>query len=111
MLLKELFSPIGAPNDNQDVNWLEDLKFFIDNDNDVISNVMFPAIKKHKKYAGHPDAYKIYIKPIKTCKEMYCKKYDLEGIKDQITKEQIITMARNIAAEQETFIENGDYED
>ena len=50
MRLNELFSPIGAPEENQDINWLEDLKFFMDNDNEVTSNVMFPAIKKHKKY-------------------------------------------------------------
>ena len=34
--------------------------------------------KKHKKYAGHPDAYKIYIKPIQKCKEMYCTKYGID---------------------------------
>jgi|SRR5210317_52508 hypothetical protein len=110
MKLNELFSPIGAPDDNQDVNWLEDLKFFMDNDNDVISNVLFPAIKKHKKYAGHPDAYKIYIKPIKRCKDMYCNKYDINDPGEKFTKETLISMARNIAAEQEKFIERGDYE-
>tara|TARA_Y100000385_G_C12825933_1_gene522403 strand:- start:162 stop:500 length:339 start_codon:yes stop_codon:yes gene_type:complete len=111
MRLNELFSPIGAPEENQDVNWLEDLKFFMNNDNDVTSNVMFPAIKKHKKYAGHPDAYKIYIKPIQKCKEMYCTKF---GIDDddgsKFTKETLINMARSICGEQEKFIERGDYE-
>ena len=111
MLLKELFSPIGAPRDNQDINFLDDLKYFIDNDNDVISNVMFPAIKKHKQYQGHPDAYKLYIKPLQVCKEMYCEKFAIENIEDKITKEQLITMARKIAAEQDKHIEQGDYED
>jgi len=111
MKLNELFSPIGAPEDNQDINWLEDLKFFIDNDNEVTSNVMFPAIKKHKKYAGHPDAYKIYIKPLQTCKEMYCSKYGVEDAGNKFTKETLINMARKIASEQEKFIERGDYED
>jgi hypothetical protein len=32
MLLKEMFSAIGAPKDEQaDIDWLDDLKFFIDN--------------------------------------------------------------------------------
>ena len=75
MRLNELFSPIGAPEENQDINWLEDLKFFMNNDNDVTSNVMFPAIKKHKKYAGHPDAYKIYIKPIQYLQELETHKH------------------------------------
>ena len=111
MKLNELFSPIGAPEDNQDINWLEDLKFFIDNDNEVTSNVMFPAIKKHKKYAGHPDAYKIYIKPLQTCKEMYCSKYGIDEPGEKFTKETLINMARKIASEQEKYIERGDYED
>ena len=111
MKLNELFSPIGAPDDNQDINWLEDLKFFIDNDNEITSNVMFPAIKKHKTYAGHPDAYKIYIKPLQRCKEMYCNKYGVDDDGNKFTKEILINMARKIASEQEKFIERGDYED
>jgi hypothetical protein len=111
MKLNELFSPIGAPSDNQDINWVEDLKFFMDNDNEALSNVMFPAIKKHMNYRGHPDAYKIYIKPIQSCKEMYCNKYKVEDPGEKFTKETIIKMARNIAGQQEKFIERGDYED
>ena len=110
MKLNELFSPIGAPNDIEDVNWIEDLKFFIDNDNDVLSNVMFPAIKKHTKYPGHPDAYKLYIKPLEMCREMYCEKYKVEDMQDKVTREQLISMAKSIAGEQEKFIERGDYE-
>lgn len=110
MLLKELFSPIGAPEDNQDINWHEDLKFFMDSDNDALSNILFPAIKKHMNYVGHPDAYKIYIKPIQQCKEMYCEKYKIDDASSKFTKEEIINMARKIAAEQEKYIGRGDYE-
>lgn len=110
MLLKELFSPIGAPEDNQDINWHEDLKFFMDSDNDALSNILFPAIKKHMNYVGHPDAYKIYINPIQQCKEMYCEKYKIDDASSKFTKEEIINMARKIAAEQEKYIGRGDYE-
>jgi len=111
MKLNELFSPIGAPSDNDDINWLEDFKFFIDNDNEVLSNYMFPAIKKHKQYAGHPDAYKIYIKPIQKCKEAYCTKYNIDDPSEKFSKDTLINMARKIAGEQEKYIERGDYED
>ena len=111
MKLNELFSPIGAPSKNDDINWHSDFKFFIDNDNSVLSNVMFPAIKKHMNYRGHPSAYKIYIKPLQQCKEMYCNKYKIETPEEKFTKEDIIGMARKIAAEQEKYIERGDYED
>jgi hypothetical protein len=111
MKLYELFSPIGAPKENDDINWHGDFKFFIDNDNSVLSNVMFPAIKKHMNYRGHPSAYKIYIKPLQQCKEMYCNKYKIETPEEKFTKEDIIGMARKIAAEQEKYIERGDYED
>ena len=110
MKLNELFSPIGAPDDNQDVNWVEDLKFFMDNDNEVLSNVMFPAIKKHMGYKGHPDAYKIYIKPIQKCKEMYCNKFRIDDGGEKFSKETLISIARKIADDQEKFIERGDYE-
>jgi len=111
MKLNELFSPIGAPDDNQDINWLEDLKVFMDNENEIMSKILFPAIKKHMGYKGHPDAYKIYIKPIKRCKEMYCSKYGIEEPGEKFSNEKLIGMARNIASEQEKFIERGDYED
>jgi len=111
MKLNELFSPIGAPDDNEDINWVEDLKIFIDNDNQVLSNVMFPAIKKHKNYPGHPDAYKIYIKPVNACKEMYCNKFQVDDADQKFPKEQIIALARRIASEQDSFIKRGDYED
>ena len=111
MKLNELFSPIGAPSDNDDINYIEDLKIFIDSDNELMSKVLFPAIKKHMKYKGHPDAYKIYIKPLEQCKEMYCNKFSIEDMQDKINKENIIALARTISGEQEKYIERGDYED
>ena len=45
MLLREMFSAIGAPTSEQtDVDWTNDLKFFIDNDDAVLKNYFFPKI-------------------------------------------------------------------
>ena len=111
MKLNELFSPIGAPDDNQDVNWVDDLKTYIDNDNEIMSTVLFPAIKKHTQYRGHPSAYKIYIKPLEKCREMYANKFSVDDCGDKISRENLITLAKSIASEQEKYIERGDYED
>jgi hypothetical protein len=110
MLLKELFSPVGGPQDMEDIDWVGDLKTFIDNENEVLSNVMFPAIKKHEQMRGNPNAYKIYIKPLQTAKEMYCDKFQVKDGGDKFPKEVIIKMARQIADEQLKHIESGDYE-
>jgi hypothetical protein len=111
MKLNELFSPIGGPSEESDVNWLEDLKFFIDNDNEVMTNVLFPAIKKHQTYKGHPSAYKIYITPIERCKDLYCEKFNIEDPEEKFSRENLIKLARQISSQQEKFIERGDYED
>jgi hypothetical protein len=112
MLLREMFSPIGAPKDDQqDVDWLDDLKFFIDNDDTMLNRHFFPAVKRHKEYKGHPNVYKVYIRPIERCKEAYCSKYEIEEPEEKFTKEKIIQLAKMIANEQELFLSNGDYSD
>jgi len=112
MLLKELFSPIGAPKEKeQDINWVEDLKYFIDNDSEMLSQSLFPAIKKHKQMGDHHDAYKLYIKPIMSCKEVYTNKFNVEEIESKISKGDIIGLAKTFAEEQNKHIKNGDYED
>lgn len=111
MLLKEMFSPLGAPKeDQQDIDWLDDLKFFMDNDNRMLENYFFPAVKKHEQHAGHPKAYKLYVKALKSCLGPYCEKYKVEDSESKFTEESIIEMAKKICSEQEKFIEQGDYE-
>jgi hypothetical protein len=111
MLLKEMFSAIGAPREEEnDVNWVEDLKFFIDNDSDILSRQLFPAIKKHKEYGSHPDAYKLYIKPIQQCKEQYVTKFEIETPEEKFPKGSLIELAKRFAEEQDQFISSGDYE-
>lgn len=111
MLLKEMFSPIGAPDDEQsDINWLNDLKFFIDNDNDMLEDHFFHAVRQHQKYAGHPKAFKLYLRPINRCLEAYCQKYDIEDRDQKFPKDSIIDLAKHFAEQQEKFIQRGDYE-
>ena len=109
--LYEMFSPIGGPNatEEPEIDWLDDLKFFIDNDDSSLENQLFPAIKKHSKYAGHPEAYKLYIKPIENCCEAYCHKFDIDNKEEKFTKESLIELAKKIAEEQNKFIEAGHY--
>jgi hypothetical protein len=111
MLLKEMFSTIGAPtSDQEDIDWTGDLKSFIDNDDNVLKNYFFPAVNRHKEYQGHPDAYKIYIRPLESCKEAYCEKFEIESPEDKFPKEKLIELAKMIAIEQEKYMERGDYD-
>ena len=109
--LYEMFSPIGGPNtmDEPEVDWADDLKFFIDNDDSSLENQLFPAIKKHRKHVGHPDAYKLYIKPIENCCEAYCHKFDIEEKEKKFPKDLLIELAKKIAEEQDKHIEAGHY--
>lgn len=106
-----MFSTIGAPtSDQEDIDWVGDLKSFIDNDDTVLKNYFFPAVNRHKEYQGHPDAYKIYMRPLESCKESYCEKFEIESPEDKFPKEKLIELAKMIAAEQEKHMEKGDYE-
>lgn len=110
MLLREMFSPIGAPTaDQQDVDWIGDLKFYIDNNDALLNRHMFPAIKKHKEHQGNPNAYKIYIRPLESCLESYCDKFEIEEVGEKFPKEKLIELAKNVAQQQEKFMERGDY--
>jgi len=112
MLLSELFSPVGGPKEQgQDINWVGDFKTYLDNDNEVLSNQLFPVIKKHQKYPGHPDAYKLYVKPLIACRTMYQDKFKVDDCESKITKQDLIAIAKQMATEQDQFIQRGDYED
>lgn len=111
MLLNEMFSPIGAPKEDQsEIDWLDDLKFYIDNDNSMLQKNLFPAVEKHKKYIDHPDAFKIYLAPLKRCCESYCKKFQIEDADEKFPKDKLIELAKHMAEEQKTFIKRGDYD-
>ena len=111
MLLREMFSPIGAPKDEQqDIDWLDDLKFFIDNEDDMLNRYFFPAVKRHKEHQGHPHIFKIYIRPIENCLNHYCDKFDIEDRDEKFPKDKLIDLAKRFAEEQENFLKKGDYD-
>ena len=112
MRLMELFSqPENSdPRLNSDINYLDDLKFFIDNNNDRVSNVLFPAIKKHRESPDDEKSYKFYVQPLKMCAEEYVNEYQLEDIKDEIfSNESILELAKRIAEEQLAHIRSKEY--
>jgi len=110
MLLREMFSPIGAPSEQTDVDWINDLKFFIDNDDKMLSQYFFPAVDKHKLHRGHPDAYKLYLKAVEHCKDHYCTKFEIEEPEDKFPKDKLIDLAKLFASEQEKHIKDENYE-
>jgi hypothetical protein len=111
MLLREMFSAIGAPkNIEQEVDWLDDLKFFIDNNSTLLDRYFFPAIKKHKEYKDNPNVFKVYIRPIQSCLNHYCDRFDIEDKEEKFPKDKIIDLAKRFAEQQNQFIEKGDYD-
>ena len=110
MLLREMFSPIGAPKEkDQEIDWLDDLKFFIDNEDNMLNQHFFPAIKRHREHQGNPNVFKVYIRPIEHCLNHYCEKFDIDNREEKFPKEKIIDLAKRFAEEQEKYIKKGDY--
>ena len=110
MLLREMFSPIGGPKeDDQDIDWIDDLKFYMDNEDSLLNRHIFPAVKTHEKHLGHPQIYKVYLHAIKPCLEDYCKTFEIEDPEEKFPMEQLVELAKYMASEQEKFIKEGDY--
>lgn len=110
MKLLEMFSPIGGPKeDDQDIDWADDLKFFIDNDDRLLTNYIFPAVHKHEKYVDHPMAYKLYMQPIKECLKVYLNTFEVDNAKEKFTAEVIEEVAKQMASKQSKHIMDGDY--
>lgn len=109
-----MFSPLGGPKDDDtesDINWIDDLKFFIDNDDALLRNYIFPTIEKHKKYVDHPEAYKLYMKPLKSCVKIYRKTFEVNDKDDEkFSEDKICSLAKQIAGEQKEYIKKKDYD-
>ena len=107
-----MFSAIGAPKEEEeaDIDWISDLKFFIDNDNKMLENYIFPAVQRHKAQKDHPAAYKLYLSPIKACCKRYCQQFEIEEPQKKFPMERLIELAKQMADTQKKFIENGDYD-
>ena len=112
MKLFELFSRNpDTPDQEKDVNWLDDLKFYIDHDDQLLTNYLFPAIKQHKKDLDDVNAYKIYLKPLRQCAIKYCEKFETElPHKELFPIKSLVELAKHIADTQSKYIEKGDYE-
>jgi hypothetical protein len=114
MKLMEMFSPLGGPKDDDaesDINWIDDLKFFIDNDDALLKNHIFPTIEKHRKYVDHPEAYKLYMKPLKSCVKIYRETFDVDDEdNEKFSEDKICSLAKQIAGEQKEYIKKKDYD-
>jgi hypothetical protein len=110
MRLLEMFPAREEPDENAEIDWLDDLKFYMDNDHHMLSTYLFPAVKQHEKHQDREDAYKIYIRPIMACCKHYCEKYQIKDPEKKFDKEGIIRLAKQIADEQKKHLEDGDYE-
>lgn len=115
MRLLELFDIPADTKDkrlDQDIDYAGDLKFFIDNDNDLLSKHFFPAIKKHKEDLHSEDpAEKYYMEPVKHCLALYIKKFNLDDIKDKIFTDDLLkSVAQRFADEQREHIDSGAYD-
>ncbi len=113
----ELFSPPGDMKEKDkrldpEINYLDDLKVFIDNEDSVLSKFFFPAIQKQKAQKDSENSFKLYIKPIEQTIPVYCKKFKLEDIQDKLFKENdIIEIAKRFAEEQKRHISKKDYDE
>lgn len=113
MLLKEFFSPTDHTDTelDGDINYIDDLKFYIDNHDSLLSKFMFPAIKKQKEHINHPDVWKVYIKPLQHCATQYCDEFKLADKKHELFgDDKLHELAKVIADTQKEYIDRGDYE-
>jgi hypothetical protein len=112
MRLKEMFSPIGGPTEKDtDVDWIGDLKFFMDHNDSIVRDMILPVVRKHMSNAKHPNAYKLYILPAMKCRKMYADKFNIKDVEEKIPHDQILSLARKMADEQSKHIQKGHYED
>ena len=109
MLLVEFFNPSSKKELNDEVDWNADLKFFIDNTDDCFTRFLYPAIEKHAVHLTHPRIYQVYIKPIKKCIQLYAKEFKISELGKKFPYSSIVELAQQIAKEQETYINRGDY--
>jgi len=116
MKLMELFAPPSEMKEKDErldpeINYLEDLKYFIDTEDDVLSKFFFPAISQQKKQSDKENSFKLYVEPVKKTVSIYCKKFKLEDIQDKIfNNDSVIKVAKRIADEQTNHIKKKDYD-
>lgn len=100
----------GEDNRKPEIDWKDDLKFFIDQNNDLLIREIQPAIRKHKLDTDTESSFNHYIKPLKRCMRVYANMFQINDIDTKISKEDLIVLAKQIAEEQNRHIGNGDYD-
>jgi hypothetical protein len=111
VMLREMFSPLGGPKaDEEEIDWADDLKFYIDNNNELLTRFIFPAVAKHQSDPHDDRSYKLYIKPLRACIEDYCREYGIKEKGKTFPPEVIIRIAKRISEEQKKHIDNGAYD-
>lgn len=111
MLLKEMFSPLGGENaKEQSIDWADDLKFHIDNTDELLERSIFPVLDKHQEMGDAPEAWKLYLNPVKQCLRHYSEKYEIEEVGKKFTSDMLEAVARKICSEQAKHIKDGDYD-
>lgn len=114
MRLNELFAGPTQTKDKRldpEIDYISDLKFFIDNDDEILSKAFFPAIKQQRDSEDTENHFKLYIKPIRQSLDKYCHEHELFDIKDDIfPADRIVELAKRFAEEQAEHIKRGSYE-
>lgn len=111
MKLIEFFTSPEKEKIEDEIDWIDDLKFYMDNDDHMLSRYFFPAVKKHAKFKDREDTYKIYVPVLYKCVKHYCDKFGIEDPEEKFTKDKILDLAKKISTEQQTYIDRGDYDD
>jgi hypothetical protein len=110
MLLREMFSPLGGENaKDQSIDWADDLKFHIDNTDELLEKSIFPILNRHEEMIDRPDVWKLYLNPVKKCLRHYCEKYEIKEVEKKFTPDVLEAVARKICVEQSKHIKDGDY--
>lgn len=106
-----MWSAIGAPKQDQgEIDWLDDLHYYIDNNDHLLNKYFFPAVEKHKQHRDNPQVFKLYVRPVERCCEQYCNEFSIDAKEEKFPKEKLIELAKRFATEQGEFIKKGDYE-
>lgn len=101
MLLQEMFSNNQETHD--DINWGDDLRFFIDNSERLLEKYVLSVADTHKKHLGNPNVWKLYLPGIKKCCAIYCQKFEVDA-KEKFNYNVLEELAKHYANQQEQYI-------
>ncbi len=108
MKLMEIFAGQSDPVQD-DIDWMGDLKFFIDNSDELLEKYILPAVKLQEKHIKNPNVYKVYLEPLQKCLDVYIDKFKIEDADTKFPDDAIVELAKHIAGVQHNFLTRGDY--